>query len=172
MAKPRVSKTSSAAYKKQTDDLVSASKKLPPVEAEEEENEVSLLKKEKWMARPSLKTPTVARPVVRQSTITTRVIIKDKDLLMATMTPVSVIVSVDPVLESTRKKRPCFDKEVDLWGQTLRKRLGRCSRLYPLKPPQHLWSIASIGPTLGGITPPFALPRTWWLLTMLASPKL
>lgn len=64
-----------SAYKRQTEDLVGISKKLPLVEEEEE----PLLKRGKKAASgPSLKVPIVVRPATRQTMIPTGVMIRER----------------------------------------------------------------------------------------------
>lgn len=80
MAETRALKTAYSTYKKQTDDLVAASKTLQPTGGEEEAPKTSLLRKGKRVTRSSVKGSTIARvvPALRQTTIPTRVVTRKK----------------------------------------------------------------------------------------------
>ncbi|XP_022856309.1 protein piccolo-like [Olea europaea var. sylvestris] len=124
MAEARALKASSSSYKKQTEDLVEASKRLQPPTEEEvpEDPEADLRRKGKKSATPP-KRPTVARPppALRQTTIPTGVAIPEKrlaptELATAPATTSLTAVPIDQVPGQQKRKRPRPSKEVDFLG--------------------------------------------------------
>lgn len=84
MTETRALKNSSSAYKKYTNDLVAASKKLQPIGGKEEELEVLRLKKKK-QAIGSSKGPTMVR-VAKQAMIPIGIAIKEKAVRLLEVT--------------------------------------------------------------------------------------
>lgn len=93
---------------------MSANKKL--FSRDEEENEVSSIKKKKWVVGPSSKGLTVARPPTCQSTISMGIMIKDNVPSILEVSTASVVQNVAPTPDLMKKKSLGSDNEVKFLG--------------------------------------------------------
>lgn len=85
------------------------------------------------MAGSSSNGLTITRPTTRQTTIPTRVVIKESVHLVPEVTPIPVATSAAPMLEQVKKKRHCSDKEADFLGTNSEEPVKKVLKVLPPK---------------------------------------